>query len=135
MRLSKSSVRLLSFAGLLVLILLILIRGDLLCVWSGPSKPPVEQSERRQIEAIVRQIKLLVEEQGVPNDINSLTSELFGSNPRSEVYLNRDGFTLDSSGRICDLSGTPYVIVVGNGAISVTSTHYSISSTGTYVER
>jgi hypothetical protein len=135
MQLSTSSIRLLGFAGLLVLILAILVWANLLYVWSGPSKPPVEQSERLQIQTIVTQIKALVEEQGVPKDIDSLPSELFGSNPRSEVYLNKGAFKLDSSGRICDSSGTPYVIAVGNGVISVTSSHYSISSTANYVEK
>ncbi len=135
MRLSTPSIRLLSFAGLLILALAILVIANLLYVWSGPQKPSVEQSERRQIQTIVIQIKALVEEQGIPKNINSLPSELFGSNPHSEVYLNKDAFQLDSAGRICDSSGTPYVIAIGNGTISVTSLHYSLSSTANYVEK
>ncbi len=130
-----TTIRIISFTGLLILALAILVIANLLYVWSGPKKPSVEQSERRQIQTIVIQIKALVEEQGIPKNINSLPAELFGSNPRSEVYLNKDAFKLDSSGRICDSSGTPYIIAVGNGVISVTSLHYSLSSTAHYVEK
>jgi hypothetical protein len=132
MRSSKSTIHLLSFAVLVLLVLILLVTSNLLYLWSGPKRPPVGQSEKLRTQIIASEIKSFIEDQGVPNDINSLPEELFGHNTRSEVYLNRDAFKVDSSGHICDSSGIPYAIAIRNGVVSVTSTQYSITSTTTY---
>ncbi len=97
---------------------------------AGKASP--KESASRETLLIARQIKLLVQDSGVPSDVRALPSLLFGNNPQHEIYLNADAFKVNQSGQICDEGGRPYLITMKDGTMTVESVTYSVSANESY---
>jgi hypothetical protein len=118
-----------------VFIVVLLIGLNMLWFQSGTARRlPPNESEMQESRLIADQINMVIQDFGVPSDTKDLSNFLFGNNPLHKIYLNQDAFKVDQFGQICDEGGKPYLILIKNGKITVTSQTYSQSTNETYIK-